>query len=135
VYRNVELYVNQATLPKGWNGIERLIKVRRWGTRGGNRFEEVSFYVLSKKVNSAKTIAIAIQRHWAIENELHWVKDVNIGEDSMTMNDKKTVEMTVYLNNVALNILKMSNLKPTKNTFALLANKVDKLYLLFKNKT
>lgn len=30
--RQVELYENHAQLPKGWNGIQRLVKVRRWGT-------------------------------------------------------------------------------------------------------
>ena len=31
VHRRVELFDNQATLPKGWENIQRLVRVRRWG--------------------------------------------------------------------------------------------------------
>jgi predicted transposase YbfD/YdcC len=132
--RRVEVYVNhdnQAQIPKGWNGIERLIKVRRWGTRNNKPFEELSFYVLSKPINSASVIAKAIQNHWSIENNLHWTKDVNLGEDDMTMNDKNAVALLVYLNNIALNTLKAKGYKPIKNTFSKFANKVNELINLF----
>jgi hypothetical protein len=46
VYRRVELYQNDATLPKGWNGIQRLVKVRRWGYRNQKQFEETAYYAL-----------------------------------------------------------------------------------------
>lgn len=133
VYRRVELYDNQTQIPKGWNGITRFVKVRRWGTRKNKPFHEVSFYVLSKPINSALSVARAIQGHWGIENELHWVKDVNLGEDDMTPNNKKTVALLVYLNNIAINTLKASGFKPIKNTFAKFANKVNELIKLFKN--
>ncbi len=131
VFRRIEVYENQSQLPNGWNGIQRLVKVRRWGTRYNKSFEEVTFFVLSKPINSAKTIADAIQQHWSIENELHWTKDVIIGEDDMTPKDKNTVALLVYLNNIALNVLKTNGYKPTKNTFAKFANKVNELIFLF----
>ncbi len=133
VYRRIELYDNQTQIPKGWNGITRFVKVRRWGTRKNKPFHEVSFYVLSKPINSALIVARAIQGHWGIENELHWVKDVNLGEDDMTPNNKNTVALLVYLNNIAINTLKASGFKPIKNTFAKFANKVNELIKLFKN--
>ncbi|MEZ4852582.1 MAG: ISAs1 family transposase [Bacteroidia bacterium] len=131
VHRRVELYRNQAQLPKGWNGIERLVKVRRWGIRNGNPFEELAFYVLSKPLNSAATVAQAVQEHWGIENRLHWVKDVNLGEDHMDLRQPKSVAILAYLNNAALNILRNAGLKPTKDTFAMINNKVNELYKLF----
>lgn len=131
VSRSVELYVNTAQLPKGWNGIQRLIKVKRWGTRKNKPFEETAFYVLSKPINSAEAVAYAIQQHWSIENKLHWVKDVNIGEDKMTLNGANLVSVLVYLNNTAINILQKAGYKPVKNTFAKIANKVNELHKLF----
>jgi predicted transposase YbfD/YdcC len=44
-----------------------------------------------------------------IENNLHWVKDVNMGEDDMTLLNKNMVSLLVYLNNIALNVLKMAD--------------------------
>ena len=132
IYRRVELYVNEAELPKGWNGIQRLVKVRRWGTRNHRPFEEVSFYLLSKPLNSALLVANAIQGHWGIENNLHWTKDVIMGEDKMTIRNKNEVAVLVYLNNAALNILRLAGFKPIKDTFAKFANKVNELYKLFQ---
>jgi predicted transposase YbfD/YdcC len=132
IYRRVELYENHAQLPQGWNGIERLVKVRRWGTRNKKDFHEVTFYVLSKPLNSAAVVARTVQNHWSIENNLHWVKDVNIGEDDTTIKDKNMVSLLVYLNNIALNVLKAAGYKPTKDTFAKFANKVNELNTLFQ---
>lgn len=132
IYRRVELYLNEAQLPKDWNGIQRLVKVRRWGTRNHRPFHEVSFYVLSKPIDSALLVARAIQGHWGIENNLHWAKDINLGEDDMTIRDCNTVAVLVCLNNTAINILRVAGRKPIKDTFAKIANKVNELYKLFQ---
>lgn len=118
-------------MPKGWNGITRLVKVRRWGIRGEKPFEELSFYALSKPINSAAIVAHAIQNHWSIENCLHWIKDVNFGEDDMTLTSPKESVILAYLNNIAYNILRVKGLKPTKDTLARFSNKVYELNKLF----
>ncbi|NJK84371.1 MAG: ISAs1 family transposase [Saprospiraceae bacterium] len=131
IYRRVELYENKAELPKGWNGIERIVKVRRWGYRNKKEFEEVSFYALSKPIYHASIVAKAIQEHWGIENKLHWSKDVHLGEDKMTLKDKQQVKLLVYLNNIAINILKANGMKSNKDTYAKITNKVYELIKLF----
>ncbi len=131
VNRRVELYLNKIQLPKGWNGIERLVKVRRWGYRKGKSFEEVSFYLLSKPLNSAAEVAAAIQGHWTIENNLHWIKDVNFGEDEMTLRNAQNAAILAFLNNAAYNLLRKAGYKPTKDTLAKFANKVYELIKLF----
>jgi len=131
IYRRVELFENKIQLPKAWNGIKRFVKVRRWGHRNGKRFETVSFYVLSKELNSAYQLAKAIQGHWCVENNLHWVKDVNMGEDDMSVKEPKMASILAYFNNVAINVLNKSGYKPTKDTFAKFSNKVNELYKLF----
>jgi hypothetical protein len=131
VYRRVEVFVNGANLPNGWAGIERLIRVRRWGYRAGKRFDERTFYITSKPVNSASVAATIIQGHWCIENKLHRVKDVFMGEDDMSIERDSTATIVAHLNSVAINVLNMNGLKPTKDTFAQFANKVKELYILF----
>jgi len=131
IYRRVELYENKADLPQGWNGIERIVKVRRYGYRNKKSYEELSFYALSKPINHACVVADAIQGHWGIENLLHWSKDVHLGEDNMTLRDKQKVTILVYLNNVALNILKANKLKSCRDTYAKISNKVHELIRLF----
>lgn len=131
IYRRIELYENKAEIPKGWNGIERIVKVRRWGYRNKKAFEELSFYVLSKPLNHAALVATAIQEHWSIENNLHWSKDVHLGEDKMTLKNKQQVTLLVYLNNIALNILKTNGMKSNRDTYAKITNKIYELIKLF----
>jgi len=131
VTRRVELYANKIDLPNGWNGIQRFAKVRRWGIRKGKEFEEVSFYAISKPMNSAAIVAQAIQGHWSIENNLHWMKDVNLGEDDMSLRQPKSAAILAYFNNIAINVLHNAGLKPTKDTFAKISNKVNELFKLF----
>ena len=70
--------------------------------------------------------------YWAIENNLHWTKDVIMNEDDMTLRDKNTVAVLVCLNNAAINLLRQAGYKPIKNTFAKFANKVNELHKLFQ---
>lgn len=130
INRRIELYYNRVQLPKGWNGIQRFVKVRRWGIRENKEFHEVAFYVLSKPIFSAAWAAAAIQGHWSVENQLHWVKDVNLGEDKMTLK-LSNAAILAFLNNTAFNILKANHLKPSKDTFAKITNNVKELYKLF----
>ena len=131
VTRFVELYRNETKLPKGWNGIKQFVKVRRYGYRNGKRFDYVSYHASSKEFQSAFHAAQAVQGHWSVENNLHWIKDVNMGEDDMTLRTPKKAAMLACFNNIAINILRKNGHKPTKAVFSKIANKVNELYKLF----
>lgn len=131
VTRSIELYRNKTDLPKGWKGIKQFVKVRRYGYRNGKRFDYVSFYVSSKEFDNAFQAAQAIQGHWSVENNLHWMKDVNMGEDNMSLRTPKKAAMLACFNNIAVNILRRNGHKPTKAVFAKISNKVNELYKLF----
>ena len=58
--------------------------VDRSGTRGdakGKHFDERHYYV-SSETGSAEAFASVVRSHWHVENNLHWVKDVILGEDA-----------------------------------------------------
>jgi len=55
--------------------------VERNGTRGGKAFDERHYYI-SSETASAETFASVVRSHWQVENNLHWVKDVVLGEDA-----------------------------------------------------
>jgi predicted transposase YbfD/YdcC len=48
--------------------------------------------------------AAAIRRHWAIENELHWVLDVGFGEDASRVRDRNAARNLALLRRIALNL-------------------------------
>ena len=53
----------------------------------------------------------------------------------MTLKNKNAVALVVHLNNTAINSLRNAGYKPTKDTFAKFANKVNELITLFQFKT
>ncbi len=73
-----------------------------------------------------------IRQHWHIENGLHWIKDVLLREDSITINQHNSATNIGMLNSLILNVLRMAGLKPNKDTFARFANKVNELIKLFQ---
>ena len=131
-HRRIELFINDAPLPKGWPDIQRLIRVTRWGTRQGKYYEKISLYVTSNPINCPNKIAKMIRQHWHIENGLHWIKDVLLREDSITFNQQNSATNIGMLNSLFLNVLRMAGLKPNKDTFARFANKVNELIKLFQ---
>ncbi len=132
VFRNVTLYaLPNEPLLKDWEGISRVAKVRRWGYKKGKPFEETAYYALSRPINSAQIAADAIRGHWSIENDLHWTKDVIMGEDDMSYKSKNAMTVIAYLNNILLNIARAAGEKPNKDFFAKYANKVDRMMNLF----
>ncbi len=56
--------------------------VFRYGTRGNQDYisSDITFYLSSLSPTSS-LIPQGIRQHWAIENRLHWVKDVITEED------------------------------------------------------
>lgn len=131
ICRCVELYNCNTTLPKGWVGVNQIIRVTRTNYSKEVPKKEVSHYITSLKCKHASQVADFIQEHWAIENKLHWVKDVLMKEDDMSIKHDLTATAVSFLYNTAFNLLRLNSLKPNKDTFARISNKVKELYKLF----
>ncbi|VAX41579.1 Mobile element protein [hydrothermal vent metagenome] len=62
--------------------------------RDGKMKKEVRYYILNKSI-SASRFAVAVRRHWGIENSLHWQLDVTFQEDKCRIR-KGPARITVY---------------------------------------
>lgn len=132
-YRYYEVHgVNEQTqkwLNKNdWNGIERIIKVHRYGTRDAKPFDEKALFILSRPLDDSQKIAQGIRGHWKIENDLHYSKDIFFKEDHISI--KKTQQATVvsFFIAMAYNLLKLNDVKPSLDAFAFFSNKVNELF-------
>lgn len=69
---------------KEWAGIAQVFKIRRVVKDGGETREKIAygFINLSKKQANAEQILCLNQKHWSIENRLHYRRDVTLGEDA-----------------------------------------------------
>ncbi len=66
----------------------------------------MSSYYISSLRDDAATVLRAIRRHWAIENECHWVLDVVFDEDRSRIRLGDSPENFSILRQLALSILK-----------------------------
>lgn len=72
----------------------------------GKSSKERAFYIGSDKVTDADRVARTIRRHWAIENELHWVLDMGFREDEARHRARNTAQNMTTLRHFVLNIIK-----------------------------
>jgi predicted transposase YbfD/YdcC len=68
------------------------VKRRRYDKKG---YKNESIFYISNKDFSAKEFNKGIRNHWSIENNLHWVKDVVMREDSTLCNKKMTAIISI----------------------------------------
>ena len=80
---------NQAKLSKSglqdahrWPGLAAIGKVESVRISEGRTRTETRHYILSRKM-SPEDFQKAVRNHWAIENKLHWVLDVQMREDDL----------------------------------------------------
>ncbi|MEO1944544.1 MAG: ISAs1 family transposase [Candidatus Thioglobus sp.] len=97
-----------------WCDLKTIAMVESVVTRGDKTSTEKRFFISSLAPN-AKEIAEAIRSHWAIENSLHWVLDVTMGEDnSRVRKDNAPVNMAM-VRHIVLNLLRGSKVKFRKD--------------------
>jgi hypothetical protein len=67
----------------GWPGAAQILRIERTREIKGKTSTEVAYFVTSLSPAEAgpdRLIALA-RAHWAIENRLHWRRDVSMNED------------------------------------------------------
>ena len=74
----------------------------------GHTTSETRYYITSLP-NDAARILHAVRSHWGIENTLHWVLDVILGEDRSRIRKDHAPENMAALKRFALSLLKQEN--------------------------
>ena len=72
---------------------------------GQHKVETQTRFFLSSAKDDPVLLAQAIRRHWAIENNLHWVLDVTFREDHSRVREHNAVCNWAMLRKIALNLL------------------------------
>jgi predicted transposase YbfD/YdcC len=94
--------------PERWPDLAFVVQVTRERTvlATEKTSTEVAYYIGSETGAAVADIARDIRRHWAIENELHWVLDMAFREDEARHRAKNTAQNMTTLRHFALNIIK-----------------------------
>ena len=108
-----------AELRAHWEGIRQIVRLRsvvsgrkpRGYRPGAQKVTEEVFYLISSRVGLATFYLEGIRLHWAIENSLHYVKDVTMREDASRIRKGSAPQNMSTVRSIALNILRADGYK------------------------
>lgn len=87
-----------------WPGLSALGRVVSTRTVKGKTTTQTRYYLLSDP--DVKHFAKAVRGHWGIENQLHWVLDVTMGEDASRTSKDHGPENLAIFRRLALNLFR-----------------------------
>jgi len=119
-HRLVSVYDEVEQWQQKWPGIACIIGVYRCGYRGQKLFTDAHYYI-SDVSGDAQQFAQLVRGHWSIENQLHWPKDVVLGEDSARQKAGDTPANWSFVRNIFVNLARhcgFTSLAKAKRFFA-----------------
>ena len=95
-----------------WPGARQVCKVERQVEQKGRKKVEVRYAItsLGPEADAARLLRL-IRGHWAIENQLHWVRDMTFCEDASQVRKESAPEVMAALRNVVLALLRRAGVK------------------------
>jgi predicted transposase YbfD/YdcC len=129
--REVQVFVPSAEMMADWPGVGRCLRVERevW-SRERESLETSSYF--SRLHETASFFRDVIRAHWGIENGLHWVKDVTLGEDASRIRTGSAPENYSLFRTLAITILRKHGYSNIAQAERLLANDVKKIMELLE---
>ncbi|WP_146403659.1 ISAs1 family transposase [Planctomycetes bacterium CA13] len=120
-----------------WPGFAQAIRIERTRITGDERVTEVSHAITSLGPDraNAKHLLDLNRGHWGIENRLHWVRDVTMGEDKCRARTGHGPVNLACLRNASLTFLRdagHSGIATALRTFATKPTDLLKLLSRFK---
>ncbi len=88
-----------------WKNLKSIAKVTVTRRMNGTESRAVRYYISSQDADAKKHLERSRQ-HWAIENNLHWVLDVQFREDNCFIRKNNAAENMAAVRKMALNIIK-----------------------------
>lgn len=131
ITRKVSVFKAPEDVQAAWKNSQVFVRVERKGRRGGDFYSETAYY-LSSRTEEARVLAEQIQRHWRIENQLHWVKDVIFKEDNWPLSHFQAATNFSVLRTLAVNLLRFLGFFSITEAQRWLTSRVDKLLILLE---
>lgn len=110
-------------ISKDWKGLQQVVGVHRIVNKKGKRREEIAYFISSRDSN-ALWYEEGVRSHWAIENSLHWVKDVTLKEDASKIRTGNAPQNISTIKNMAINIYRKNKYQNIASAMRLMTNDI-----------
>jgi len=98
---------------RDWPNCQTIALVASLRQAGGKTSDLEQRYYLSSREMTPEAMAKAIRAHWAVENKLHWMLDVNFSEDACAVRKDNAPEILSLIRRVVINILSLDTTQPS----------------------
>jgi len=90
-----------------WPGLAQVFRLTRERTAASKTTTEVSYGITSlpRGRADARRLLGLVRRHWGVENRLHYVRDVTLGEDACRVRSGAAPQALAGLRNAAIHLL------------------------------
>ena len=88
-----------------WAGASWILELVSTGLRGRKPFRQVHYFLTTLRT-SPKAMLRLVRQRWAIENQWHWPRDTQLGEDAHRYSQRNGVQVLALLRTIALNLLR-----------------------------
>jgi predicted transposase YbfD/YdcC len=90
-----------------WPGAVQVFQVHRLRYVADKMEEETVYGIssLSPQQANAERLLALVRGHWGIENRLHWVRDVTLGEDACRVRSGDAAQVLAGLRNAVVHLL------------------------------
>jgi predicted transposase YbfD/YdcC len=94
-------------LHEKWSGVKQGFELTRERTVGGKKAVEVVYGITSLAATEATAERLLgfVRDHWQIENGLHYVRDVTLGEDACRVRKGSAPQVLAALRNAVVHLL------------------------------
>jgi predicted transposase YbfD/YdcC len=93
-----------------WVGASWIVELVSTGWRDGKPFHHVHLFITTLRT-SPKALLRLVRQRWAIENQWHWPRDTQLGEDAHRYSQRNGVQVLALLRTLALNLLRCNGFK------------------------
>ena len=102
-------------LPEGihFPGARQICRLTRERTINGATSVQIVLAItsLTRLQANAQALLNLSRRHWSIENRLHYVRDVSLGEDACTVSSGHAPQLLAALRNISIFLLRKAKWK------------------------
>ena len=118
-----------------WPGAQQVCLLERVRRSKGKETTETVCAITSlgpESASASRLLAIA-RGHWEIENRLHWVRDMSLGEDACRVRTRNAPEILAAIRNAGLRLMRSSGRTEIAATLRRHAAKPDEALRLVMN--
>jgi predicted transposase YbfD/YdcC len=109
-----------------WVGASWIVELVSTGWRGIKPFHHVHYFLTTLRT-SPKALLRLVRQRWAIENQWHWPRDTQLGEDAHRYSQRNGVQVLALLRTLALNLLRCNGFRSIRAGLMAVAHDIGRM--------